>query len=178
MSNSINDIEKITIGRLLHSLKPGQLSVLIGILFTLIGGAFGLGINWEMHRYDTEIVPLKNSVEELKKKNSSLKKDIYFYRGKDKLISLTSALQFQASIRGIEHNSLYACSSDRQKLTDQHVANLYSEYLSTIEEVTKPRNENEPVARKGPVSRACSTRLIEFNKDQSAAYIINNFIQG
>lgn len=176
MNQSIEDQDKITIGQLLGNLKLGQLILLIGILFAIIGVTFGLGIHWERSVYATEIVPLKKLTKELERKSAVLQTDLQFCQAKDKLLSLTSILQFQASIRGNEHDSLYTCSSNQQKLPDHHVVYLYKEYLTIIDEVTKPYNENKAMLSKEDASKACSPRLLELANGQSAAYMINNFM--
>jgi len=176
MNNSVNDLNEITITHLLRAIKPSHLVISIGVLFSLIGGAFSFGISWEKHRFDVEVTPLKKLVDEFKEKNTSLKNQVDFYREKDKFISLTSTLQFQASIRGIEHSSLFSCSGNRQKLSDEKVENIYKEYLAIIDVITSSQNGKEPIAFYGPISRACSPRLISFQKDQSAAYVVDDFI--
>ena len=176
MNSPAKDLDEITIAQLLRSIKPAHLVISVGILFSLIGGAFSLGISWEKHRFDVEITPLKKLIAELKGNNTSLTNQVAFYREKDKFISLTSTLQFQASVRGVEHGELFSCSGNRQKLSDDQVKNIYKEYLSTIDTITSPENDKEPIAFYGPISRACSPRLISFEKDQSAAYVVNDFI--
>ena len=176
MNSSVKDLNELTIAQFLRAIKPAHLVILIGILFSLISGAFGLGISWEKHHFDVEVTPLKKIVDELKEKNTSLKNQVSFYREKDKFISLTSTLQFQASIRGVEHRELFACSGNRQKLSDDKVKNIYKEYLTTVDAITSSQNGKEPIAFYGPISRACSPRLISFQKDQSATYVVDDFI--
>lgn len=176
MNSSAKDLDEITIAQLLRAIKPAHLVITVGILFSVIGGAFSLGVSWENHRFDVEINPLKKSISELKEQNTSLTNQLAFYREKDKLISLTSTLQFQASLRNIEHSKLFSCSGNRQKLNDEQVRGIYMEYLATVDKITTSQNGKEPIAFYGPISRACSPRLISFEKDQSAAYVVDNFI--
>ena len=176
MKSSEKDLDEITIAQLLRAIKPAHLVIFAGILFSLIGGAFSLGINWEKHRFDIEVMPLNKLVDELKGKNSTLKRQVSFYREKDKFISLTSTLQFQASIRGVEHHKLFTCSNHRQELSDDQVKDIYKEYSDTMDAITNSQNGKEPIAFLGPISRACTPRLISFQRDESAAYLVNDFI--
>lgn len=174
MNNTTNKLDELTISQLVKAVKPVHLVVTFTILASLLGGAFSFGKSWESHRFDLEVEPLKKTNEELLKENSSLKKKVYFYRQKDKFLSLTSTLQFQANLRGVSHRELFTCSGERQMLSDSQVEQIFKEYQELVHVIT--RNEEDAIAHYGPISRACSPRLISFEQDQSAAYIINNFI--
>lgn len=176
MSNTNTNLDDATIAQLLKAMKISHLVVIIGLLFSLIGGAFGFGVSWEKHRFDVEIIPLKKQNIALQGSIERLKSQIEFYREKDKFISLTSMLQFQASLRNVKHHEVFACSGISEKLSDERVKALYKEYRDTLKRITSVQNGKEPVAFLGPVSRACRPRLISFEKDQSAAYKIDNFI--
>ena len=176
MSKTDTNLDDMTISQLMKAMKPAHLVVIVGLFFSLIGGAFGFGITWEKHRFDVEVTPLKKLNTELQEKIANLKNQIEFYREKDKLISLTSALQFQASLRDIKHHEIFTCSGTNEKLSNEHVSELYKEYQDTLKRITNAQDGKEPIAFLGPVSRACRPRLISFEKDQSAAYKINNFI--
>lgn len=174
MGNVTNKLDEVTIAQLLMAVKPVHIVVTLSILASLLGAAFSLGKNWESHLFDLEVVPLKKINKELTQENSSLKDKIHFYRQKDKFLSLTSTLQFQANLRDVSHRELFTCSGGRQMLSDEHVEEIYEEYQEIIQEITK--NDKDAIAYYGPISRACSPRLISFKQDQSAAYVINNFI--
>ncbi len=174
MSDSTNKLDELTIAQLLKAVKPVHLVVAFTIFASLLGGAFSFGKSWESHRFDLEVEPLKKANEELSKEISYLKKNNHFYRQKDKFLSLTSTLQFQAHLRGISHQELFRCSSRRQMLSDDHVREIYDEYRELIQVIAN--NEEEAIAHYGPISRACTPRLISFKQDQSAAYIIDRFI--
>ena len=176
MKTSDSSLDELTVSQLLRAFKPSHIVVITGILIASIGGAFSFGISWEIHRFDVEITPLKKKIEELQGKNTSLSSQIEFYREKDKFISLTSTLQFQASMRGVVHDELFTCSGGNQRLSNSDVQEIYNEYESTIQRITNSKNGKDPIAFYGPVSRACSPRRINFDRDQSAAYKINNFI--
>ncbi|MDD1780357.1 hypothetical protein LRP49_03995 [Enterovibrio sp. ZSDZ35] len=175
MNNKTNDLDDVTVTQLLKAIKPAHLVITTGVVFSLIGGAFSFGIRWEKHRFDVEITPLKQANAELIAKNNEQKTQIEFYREKDKFISLTSTLQFQAILRGIDHEKLFTCSGKRQEVSDSHLQELFQEYSTTLEKITNPQNGRDPIAFYGPRSRACKPRLINFENDQSAAYLINSF---
>jgi hypothetical protein len=175
--NNPQDIEKVTIAQIARSLRPAHFIAILSGFSSLLAGAFWLGSQWENHRFESELYPLKTLVQELEEDNKTLKEQVAFYREKDKFISLTSTLQFQASIRGIKHDDIFPCSFNLQELTDEKVREIYSEYSDTIQRITSPQNGKEPIAFFGPISRACRPRMISFDRDQSAAYVVHDFLR-
>lgn len=173
MSNTGNVLDDITVAHLLKAIKPMQLVVMIGLLASMLGSAFALGKHWQQGRFDLAIAQLEKDNADLKAKNESLNNKVYFYRNKDAFLSLTSTLQLQASLRDVPHQDLFTCSGERQMLTDTQVDALFQNYQNLLDTII---NDEKITSFYGPVSRVCAPKVINFELDGSAAYLMNNFI--
>ena len=145
--NDLPNIEKLTFKHLFGLLTIKQVITFLSSLVLLIGSVFTVGLNFERSSHIKKTQEVESQLRDLKIKNEDNDTHIQFLRAKEKFLELTSVILFNSAMLD------YDLGGGRDKRYYSHLLldieefeNRLEDYYIYVEEITRTRGKNKPIA--------------------------------